>query len=92
MLASICWESVMTAKQVTISKWGNSLAVRLPLYLIESLNLGAGSQVEITLEADAVVMRPSRRKYKLSDLLAPMTDEHRHDETDWGGARGKEEW
>jgi antitoxin MazE len=36
--------------EMRISKWGNSLAVRLPASLVESLNLKEG---------DEIVMRPS---------------------------------
>jgi antitoxin MazE len=31
-----------------ISKWGNSLAVRLPVELIEALNLREGDEVELS--------------------------------------------
>jgi antitoxin MazE len=32
-----------------VSKWGNSLAVRLPAAVVEALALHAGDQVEITI-------------------------------------------
>ena len=35
-----------------VSKWGNSLAVRLPSEVVEALNLKEGDQIEIRI-ADA---------------------------------------
>ena len=32
-----------------VSKWGNSLAVRLPSAVVEALNLKEGDQIEITI-------------------------------------------
>jgi antitoxin MazE len=32
-----------------VSKWGNSLAVRLPSEVVEALNLKEGDQIEITI-------------------------------------------
>ena len=32
-----------------VSKWGNSLAVRLPQALVEALNLKEGDEIEITV-------------------------------------------
>ena len=32
-----------------VSKWGNSLAVRLPSRVVEALNLKAGDQIEIRI-------------------------------------------
>ena len=32
-----------------VSKWGNSLAVRLPSAVVEALNLKEGDQIEVTI-------------------------------------------
>jgi antitoxin MazE len=34
---------------VQVSKWGNSLAVRLPSAVVEALNLKEGDQIEVTI-------------------------------------------
>jgi antitoxin MazE len=44
--------------QVRVSKWGQSLAVRLPAEIVKKLRLRPGSNIEIT------VTRPSRRTTK----------------------------
>jgi antitoxin MazE len=77
----------------TISKWGNSLAVRIPLAIAKQANLDEGDSVKMALDRDgAIVLRPARRKYDLSDLVARITPKNRHSETDWGRPEGGESW
>jgi antitoxin MazE len=77
----------------TISKWGNSLAVRIPLAIAKQASLGEGDSVLLALNRDGgIVVRPTRRKYELSDLVARITPRNRHGETDWGPRQGKESW
>ncbi len=35
-----------------ISKWGNSLAVRLPATLVKEINLSVGDEVELRVDVD----------------------------------------
>jgi len=37
---------------VQVSKWGNSLAVRLPSAVVDALNLKEGDQIEIRIAGD----------------------------------------
>jgi antitoxin MazE len=77
--------------KTTISKWGNSLAVRIPLAVARQANLGEGDNVNMTLDPDgAIALRPIEKKYELSDLVARITPKNRHRETDWGRPQGKE--
>jgi antitoxin MazE len=77
----------------TISKWGNSLAVRIPLAIAKQASLGEGDCVKLALDRDGgIVLRPARRKYELSDLVARITPKNRHRETDWGRPQGEESW
>jgi len=76
-----------------ISKWGNSLAIRIPLAIAKQASLGEGDSVTLALDRDgAIVLRPARRRYELSDLVSRITPRNRHKETDWGGPQGKESW
>ena len=80
-------------KEATISKWGNSLAVRIPLAIARQAGLGEGDSVTITPDPNGgILLRPSRRKYALSELVARITPKNRHRETDWGPPRGEESW
>jgi antitoxin MazE len=47
----------------------------------------------LALEPDGgIVLRPARRRYELSDLVARITPANRHRETAWGRPQGKELW
>ncbi len=77
----------------TISKWGNSLAIRIPLAIAKQAGLGEGDCVSLALDRNgAIVLRPTRRKYELSELVRRITPKNRHRETDWGLPRGEESW
>lgn len=79
--------------QGTIAKWGNSLGVRLPRHVIESVKLTEGDTVDFSVENEALVIRPARKRYKLADLLAKYErEETPSQETDWGKPEGTEAW
>lgn len=76
-----------------ITKWGNSLAVRIPLAIAKQAGLAEGDSVNLALDRKGgIVLRPARRKYVLSELVARITPKNRHRETDWGPPQGKESW
>lgn len=75
-----------------ITKWGNSLGLRIPKAVAEQVNLGEGDIVDLTVERDAIVVRPARPKYSLDELVDRITPRNRHRESDWGGAVGNEVW
>ncbi len=56
-----------------ISKWGNSLAVRLPKAAVESLRVNEGEAVEVMIEDDALIIRSAAPRYRLEDLVAGIT-------------------
>jgi antitoxin MazE len=76
----------------TISKWGNSLAVRIPAPLAESAGLTEGSAVLLRVSAGSLVMEAVHPKYELKKLVAGITRTNRHKQIDWGQPRGKEVW
>jgi len=83
--------------KVEFAKWGNSLAVRIPAALAKEVGAREGKPVEITVENGTLVLKPiarpkKRRRYTLEELVAGITPENRHPETDWGPRRGKEVW
>jgi antitoxin MazE len=77
----------------TISKWGNSLAVRIPQAIAKQASLNEGDCVALALDSEGgIVLRPTRRRYELSELISRITPKNRHRETDWGRPRGEESW
>jgi antitoxin MazE len=77
----------------TISKWGNSLAVRIPAAFAESAGLAEGTEVDLKVQSGRLIVVPVRQhKYDLQELIGQITPENRHDLMDWGKPRGKEVW
>lgn len=76
-----------------ISRWGNSLALRLPQKLAASHNLEEGSAVELIEDSGELKLRPLKEVNSgLEELLARITEENRHTEVKTGSAVGKESW
>jgi antitoxin MazE len=76
-----------------VSRWGNSLAVRIPKALAEDAQLREGEAVSVTVSHEGGLwIRPARRRYRLRQLVARITARNRHEETDWGKPLGKEVW
>jgi len=84
--------------KVEFQKWGNSLAVRVPSAFAREVGAAEGKRAELTVENGALVVRVpaarsrKRRRYRLEDLIAGITSENYHAETDWGPPVGDEVW
>ncbi len=58
--------------QARVSKWGNSLAIRLPKAAAASLRVKEGEAIELTIEDDAVVLRAARPRFSIEELVSQM--------------------
>jgi len=56
--------------RVSMARWGNSLAVRVPRGIAASLGLREGAALDLTIEDGALVLR--RRRYDIGELVAAM--------------------
>lgn len=74
---------------MNISKWGNSLGVRIPKTFADKVGLHEGSLVDVFIDDHHLVIK---KGYSLKSLLAGVTPENIHKETSTGPSRGKEEW
>ena len=76
--------------QVQISKWGNSVGVRVPKDVAAKLGLTEGSRVDVSIEGNRLVISTQRPVYALEELLIGMTPEAMHEAFDWGPDVGRE--
>jgi antitoxin MazE len=81
--------------KVKISKWGNSLGLRLPRAAVEATGLRPGAEVDVMIEGRDLRVRslPPITHYSLEDLLAEMDrlgPENQPELIDWGPDRGAE--
>jgi antitoxin MazE len=76
-----------------IGQWGNSLALRIPQYAVEALDLKPNDAVECTIEAGKLIVQRIQNLPELSldELLAGIT-ESSEGEVEWGKPMGKEVW
>lgn len=79
--------------ETTVSRWGNSLAIRIPQTIAKQARLNEGDHLELALDSHgSILLRSTRRKYKLIELVSRITPKNRHQETDWGPPAGRESW
>ena len=74
---------------VKVKKWGSSMAVLIPSQFAKMHEIGVGSIIDIET---VKIVKPRRRRYKLSELMAKFKPKHRRGEWDLGGPVGKEIW
>ena len=75
-----------------VQKWGNSLAVRIPKYLIRETGLEYNAAVEMKVEDGKLVIQRSNESPTLESMLAGVTKNNLHASVDTGEAVGKEVW
>ena len=75
-----------------VSRWGNSLAIRIPASFSREVRIEAGDAVEFRVEDGRMVITPVRKTYTLDELLAGITEDNLHNETEWGPPVGGEAW
>jgi antitoxin MazE len=65
--------------QLKVTKWGNSLGLRVPKDVAARAGLVEGARVDIEgFDDGRIVITPSRRRYTLEELLAGMKPENQH--------------
>jgi antitoxin MazE len=78
--------------RVQFSRWGNSLALRIPAAYARDLNVSEGSEAELEVEHGRLVATPAvdLPVYDLNTLLDGVTEDNLHAEVSTGSAMGGE--
>lgn len=82
--------------ELSVQKWGNSAAVRLPTELLGMLKVALGDKLAVEVRADGVLLKAKRPVFLLSDLVA-QCDSSAPEPADmaaWSNAKpvGREAW
>ncbi|MFD2115358.1 AbrB/MazE/SpoVT family DNA-binding domain-containing protein [Paenibacillus yanchengensis] len=86
-------KEVMLMTTATLSKWGNSNAIRIPNQILKRLNLSEGSEIEIIVTTEnELLLRPlspstdtqKELRAHLNHLLSQVKPDIRHEEVDLG--------
>ncbi|MGV8894208.1 MAG: AbrB/MazE/SpoVT family DNA-binding domain-containing protein [Burkholderiaceae bacterium] len=56
--------------ELSIQKWGNSAAVRLPTELLSQLKVKLGDKLAVDVRPDGALLKPKRHTYALADLVS----------------------
>lgn len=77
-----------------VKRWGNSPAIRIPVMLMQALNLNIDDEVKIDLVDGKLIIEPVKKEpvFSLEELVEGITPDNLHDLVDWGKATGKEIW
>ena len=79
--------------QTKITKWGNSLALRIPKSFALNANLKQNELVDLSIEKEKIIITPiNEKEYSLKELLDQVTESNLHGEFDTGKPVGKEIW
>ena len=61
--------------QTQVKKWGNSFGLRLPIHIINDLNISDGSIFEIQQNNEQIILTKVNDKMSLEELIHGMTKE-----------------
>ena len=79
--------------RVTLKKWGNSAAVRIPAPIMQAASLELDETVEVREEKGRIIIEPVQKKsYRLDGLLKGINAGNLHGSVDFGLPEGKENW
>lgn len=76
--------------EIKVSKWGNSMALRLPKFVVDDLKVHEGSLMNLFVKENKLIAEPVKRKYSLKELLKDVDKSNLHSETSTGIAVGNE--
>jgi antitoxin ChpS len=82
--------------ELSIQKWGNSAAVRLPTELLGMLKATLGDKLTVDVRPDGIMLKAKRPAYSLAELVAQcdMTAKDPEDLAIWNKIKpvGREVW
>lgn len=79
--------------ETKITKWGNSLGVRVPKEMAEKAGFTQNQRVIIHALKKGISIEPVKEEsLSLNDLIGRITKDNLHKEFDWGNFKGKEVW
>jgi antitoxin MazE len=79
------------AMTVALKKWGNSLALRIPKDIANTLLVENDSVMELAVTNGVLMVRPKKNNL-LEELVSQINSENLHKEIETGRSVGNEEW
>lgn len=76
--------------QVLVSKWGNSLGLRLPRAMAARIGVCEGQRVRIRADEGRLIVEPVHEAFTWPQMLENVTPEAMREAFDWGEDLGRE--
>lgn len=76
---------------VAIKKWGNSLALRIPKDIAQTLQIENDSLLELNIKDGALIIEPQNETL-LESLVSGINADNLHTVVETGKVVGNEEW
>lgn len=74
-----------------LSKWGNSLAIRIPSFVAEMASIREGDKLDIRVSRHRrITIAPMEQSVDFGKLYEQITPENRYSAVDVGSEQGKE--
>ena len=77
--------------QVLVSKWGNSLGLRIPRALAAEVCVAEGQRVEVRADNGRLIIEPVREACTWAHMLENVTPGAMRAAFDWGDDLGREQ-
>ena len=74
-------------KAAKLSKWGNSLAIRIPIKIAQELDLSENSTLEILAKDDKIIIQ---KRLSFEDKCKLITAKNRNVDESWDESVGNE--
>lgn len=79
--------------QISIQKWGNSLALRIPQVMAKEAHLKQGGKADLRVTGGKLVVMPLARKvWTLKMLMSGIHKRNLPGKVETGGPVGQESW
>jgi antitoxin MazE len=76
---------------VPLKKWGNSLALRIPKDIANSLSIECDSIMELAIVDGTLILKPKKNN-RLEQLVSQINSKNLHNEISTSRNVGNEEW
>ena len=76
----------------TLQKWGNSLGIRIPKAVLDSLHWAGDDSLSLRVEGEKLILEMKYKRKSIQELFDGFEGEYTPEEVDWGEPAGKEVW
>ncbi len=78
--------------KTTIQKWGNSQGVRIPKFILDTVQWSTDEQIVLIADKDTIIIKKAEPRKNIKELFADFDGEYSPVEIDWGEPNGEEIW